>query len=200
MLLVDTEDADEVKVLVGKVKADLAGDNSYIVLHSPSPPIEQAYNELGIRMLADRIEAMADFVGRNRALIQTRDIGTIVVGAIQSYVRTSKRDGSGAAFEMVLLYNATTGRVMKGESKGVPLQAEYLREARGGKTTYGEALNPVFCEAARKRFGCNFNIAKDWCWAVSGQSRLDRMQAVAQAFGSIFAICPDEITFRCVYE
>lgn len=187
LLLIDTEDAGEVKVLEDKVRTDVKGDKLCILSHAPGVPIKQAYNEQGIKVLADRIEAMVDFVGQNRELVQTRDIGTIVIGAIQGYVRTSKRDGSGAAFDMVLLYNATTERVIKGVTKGIPLQAEYLREAREGKTTYGEALDSVFCDAARKRFGCDFDIVNDWCWAVCGQSRCDRLQAVARDLGSILA-------------
>lgn len=187
LLLIDTEDADEVNVLEEKVKTALEGNRSFILSHAPCVQIKQVYNEQGTKVLAERIQAMVEFVDQNRELIQTRDIGTIVMGAIQGYVRTSTRDSSGAAFEMVTLYNATTDEMIQGVSKGVPLQAEYLREAREGKTTYGEALTPFFYKAARKRFGCDFNIVNDWCWIVCGQSRHDRLQAVARDLGSILA-------------
>jgi hypothetical protein len=187
LLLIDTEDAGEVNLLEDKVRTDVEGDNLSILFHASGVSIKQVYNEQGLKVLADRIEAMVDFVGQNRELIRTRDIGTIVIGAIQGYIRTSKRDGSGAAFEMVLFYNATTERVIKGVSRGIPLQAEYLREAREGKTTYGGALDSVFCDAARKRFGCDFNLVNDWCWVVCGQSRHDRLQAAARDLKSILA-------------
>jgi len=187
LLVSDTEDADEVKVLEEKVKRDLGGEGECLLCHAPSMQLAQVYNGQGVQALANRIEAMTNSVDPDQELIQTGDIGTIVIGAIQGYVRTSKWDGSGAAFELVTLYNATTGGIIQGVSRGVPLQAEYLREAREGDITYGVALEPIFSRAARKRFGCDFNIVNEWCWVVCGQSRYDLLQAVAKDLESILA-------------
>ncbi|USP79349.1 hypothetical protein yc1106_06623 [Curvularia clavata] len=85
LLLIDTEDASQVKMLKYKVRTDVEGDNLSILSHAPGVPIKQAYNEQGIKVLADYIEVMVGFVGQNRELIQTRDIASIVIGSIQGY-------------------------------------------------------------------------------------------------------------------
>jgi hypothetical protein len=72
LLLIDTEDAGEVKLLEDKVRTDVEGDNLSILFHAPGVSIKQAYNEQGLKVLADRIEAMVNFVGQNREALELR--------------------------------------------------------------------------------------------------------------------------------
>jgi len=186
-LVLDTENAVEVHVLKTTVKNGLAKGSKCVRDPASVVEVRQVYNEQGVKVLANRIQAMVNFANQNQERNQTEDVGTIVIGAIQGYVRTAKRDGSGAAFEILTLYNATTGETAQSVLEGVPLQAEYLIEARKRNITYGSVLDPIFSKAAQEKYGYKFHIADDWSEAICGQRRIDRLLAAAGDLKCVFA-------------
>lgn len=195
LLLVDTEDSQERALLEQKVRRDMNSSELFTLLYERKTRVVQPYNEMGVQELRGRIEAMMRYVGGMRHFMKSKGIGTVVIGAIQSYIRISTLDGSAAEFSIVMLYNAETTTVIQGICEGVPVQTEYLRDARGagfwdeeateGKTTYGETLERIFFRTAQSRLRSGLGIANDWHWIVCGQSRHDLLQAVAYGLGPI---------------
>ncbi|RYO02830.1 hypothetical protein AA0121_g13246 [Alternaria tenuissima] len=186
LLVLDTEDAVEVGVLGKTVEDGLAIGSKCIRDHASVVEVRQVYNEQGVKVLANRIQAMVNFASQNQERNQTEDVGNVIIGAIQGYVRTAKRDGSGAAFEILTLYNATTGEIAQSVSDGVPLQAEYLIEAREKDITYGSVLDPIFSKAAQEKYGYDLHIANDWSKAICGQTRRKRLLAAAGDLKCVF--------------
>jgi hypothetical protein len=94
-----------------------------------------------------------------------------------------------------MLYNATTRKVIHRISRGITVPDEYLLEARqrgfvdsqkkGGKVTVGTILEEHFGEPARRKFGNDYKISKNWHLAVSGESRYDLLESVVQELGQI---------------
>jgi hypothetical protein len=193
LLLTTTEDLFE--ILEEKIRAEM-GEGELITYHFEyKTSAQQPYNKMGMTCLLERIEAMVEFAEQNSHILEDYRIGTVVIGAVESFIQTSSIDTSGAEFGLVMLYNAKTQCVVQGTSKGVPVEGEYLQEARSGgfwddekdrgKMTYGEILRKIFHKAAQKEFGVDYDIAKDWHRVVCGVPRYRLLRDVVQNLSPI---------------
>lgn len=195
LLLAATNDMSEIEIFEEKLRGEMIGGE--LVTHSiePKTSAQQPYNKMGMTCLLERIEAMVEFATWSSHLLKENQIGTVVIGAIEHYIQTSSIDTSGADFGLVMLYNVNTQKVVQGISKGVPVEGEYLQEARSagfwdeekdrGKITYGEILRKIFHGAAQREFGPDYDIAKDWHRAVCSISRYSLLKDVVQTFGPL---------------
>jgi hypothetical protein len=193
LLLAATEDM--FGILEEKIGAEMSEGELITYLFEYKTSAQQLYNNMGMTCLLDRIEAMVEFVEQNSHMLEDYRIGTVIIGAVESFIQTSSIDTSGAEFGLVMLYNAKTQCVVQGTSKGVPVEGEYLQEARSGgfwdnkkdrgKMTYGEILRKIFHKAAQREFGADYDIAKDWHRAVCGISRYCLLRDVVQSLSPI---------------
>lgn len=195
LLLVATENLSKIGILEEKIRGEMNEGELVTYSIEPKTSAQQPYNKMGMRCLLERIEAMVEFANQNSQMLKEDRIGTVIIGAMENYIQTSNTDNSGADFGIVMLYNANTQCVVQGTSKGVPVDGEYLQEARSGgswgeekdrgKVTYGEILKKVFHKAAQREFGTEYDIAKDWHRAVCGISRYSLLREVARDLSPI---------------
>jgi hypothetical protein len=150
---------------------------------------------MGEGCLLERVEATLRYAETNVPLFEENNIGTVVVGAIENYIRVSDSNDSATDFGIVILYNATTRKAIHGISRGINVPNEYLLEAKkrgfvdsqrkGGRVTVGTILKERFDEPARSKFGDDYDISKDWHLAVSGESRYNLLASVVEELGQI---------------
>lgn len=195
LLLVATENISKINILKEKLRGEMTEGELVTRPFKAETCALQLYNKMGIICLLERIGALIEFVSRNSHVLEEDRIGTVVVGAIGNYIQTSSTDTSGADFGLVILYNANTQCVVQGTSRGVPVEGEYLQEARSGgfwdkekskgKIIYGSILKKVFHTAAQRELGADYDIAKDWHRVVCGVSRESLLKDVVQTLGPI---------------
>ncbi|KAK4167226.1 hypothetical protein QBC43DRAFT_312372 [Cladorrhinum sp. PSN259] len=119
---------------------------------------EQPYDDMGVKGACNRVRnALGDFTGKGQdegeGKGEREEVGTVIVGAVENFVlrnvslstkdgNAGERDDGGrvcdegekvqaADYGVLMLYNATSGELRCGISKGVEVPLEYLREAEG---------------------------------------------------------------------
>ncbi|KAK4462989.1 hypothetical protein QBC42DRAFT_266822 [Cladorrhinum samala] len=168
LLIIPTSNASKTKLLTSHLTARLqsgaGGELSVLTIPASSEAGEQPYDDQGILGAYNRI---------NNALLQLPDhlppagdgsaavtpAPTVIVGAVENFI---SRSGPAPAVDYgaVVLYNATSGQVKVGISRGVQVPTEYWREAetygfedgaqeseeegKKGKVTVGEVLAAHF--------------------------------------------------------
>jgi hypothetical protein len=195
LLIVATKNLSKIDILEEKIRGEMNAGELITYSFEPRTSAQQPYNKMGKTCLLERVEAMVEFADQNSHVLRENQIGTVIIGAIENYIHTSSTYTSGVDFGLVMLYNARTQCIVQGTSKGVPVEGEYLQEARSGgfwdgernrgKITYGEILKKVFHEAAQREFGAGYDVAKDWHRAVCGISRYSLLRDVTQALDPI---------------
>ncbi|OAL42785.1 hypothetical protein IQ07DRAFT_668720 [Pyrenochaeta sp. DS3sAY3a] len=195
LLLIPPENYSITALLASKIRKEV--QEAELIVHSEpvKTRVVQLYNEGGAISLVKRIEEMTAFIKSNDTFLEENRVGTIVIGAIENYVRISKMDGSAADFGVAILYNTKTHRILQGISRGVPVQKEFLEKARQegfwdggineGKFTVGEILKIHFDDPARRKYGQDYDIAKDWRRVVCGASQCDLLKGVLDELGPI---------------
>jgi hypothetical protein len=92
--------------------------------HHADTTENQPYDEGGIKCLTERLRAMISYAKENESSFGERGIGTVIVGAIENYIRDTAVDFGAVAF-----YNVETGMLVQAITQGVPVQRRYLLEA-----------------------------------------------------------------------
>jgi hypothetical protein len=195
LLLVPTENKFKTKVLEQKLRKELKGAELITRQYKVDTGVKQPYDEMGERCLLERIEATLRYAETNTPLFEENNIGTVVIGGIENYIRVSDSNDNATDFGIVMLYNATTRKAIHGISRGITVPDEYLLEAKqrgcvdsqrkGGRVTVGTILKERFDEPARRKFGNDYDISKDWHLAVSGESRYGLLESVVNGLGRI---------------
>ena len=177
LLIIRARNEAEMDVVVEKVRPEI-GDAELEIVQVQHRSSLQQYNDMGLESLQLGMHDAIDCARRERQY-QQGNIGTVIVAAVENYIRTSTRDSSGADFGAIMVCNTKTRRSAFGVSRGVPVQSEYLREARAGEH-YHAGSEPAysyllrrFHAAAQKRRGSDFDIEDDWHLLVCGISRYD---------------------------
>jgi hypothetical protein len=193
LLLVPTNNPDKTELLKTIIKKDLENINNkeatlVTLQNDVETPAAQPYDDMGVKCLTARTEAMVAHIRTLNEYLEQKKIGTIVIGVVENYIRKS----DGVDFGIVMVYNVTINKRVWGVSSGVPTQKEYLEEAQqegfvddqktGGRITYGSVLERLFGDAAREE---NIDISANWHELVCGKPRYELLKEVIKKLGSI---------------
>jgi ribosomal protein S6E (S10) len=130
--------------------------------------------------MIERLRAMMVYANEIECTFEDRGIGSVIVGAVENYIRISRDNDSAADFGIVAFYNVAAGVLIQGVTQGVPMQLCYLTEARdegnlvgksAGYVTYGNILKKHFKAAALRVYGSSLDIGSNWHEVVCGRSR-----------------------------
>jgi hypothetical protein len=89
LLLVPTENKFKTKVLEEKLRKELKGAKLITHQYKVDTGVEQPYDEMGEVCLLERIEATLRYAETNVPLLEENNIGTVVIGGIENYIRVS---------------------------------------------------------------------------------------------------------------
>jgi hypothetical protein len=180
LLLVPTANKSKVHLLQTALEAALGDSNLVTEFHDVPTDHQQPYDDEGTKCMTQRLRAMVIYAKEIECTFEERKIGTVIVGAVENYIRISTDNKSAADFGIVAFYNAGTGILIQGTTRGVPIELCYLAEARddgifGGKiagsVTYGNVLDRYFKAAALRVYGPSLDISSNWHEVVCGRSR-----------------------------
>ena len=190
LLVVFSNDPSHLMMLKEKINREIKGAKIATAAYSVSTSGEQLYNDMGTDRLVDHVEAAIKFLAEDREFSDKYmyNIGTVIIGAVETYIQLSSIDRSGAEFGLVMLYNTRTKKSVFGTTSGVPVEIDYLEEARreGNQKNYGQTLRRYFDSAAKSYTGSEgFDIAKDWHRLVCGISMYRLLTDVTRALKPI---------------
>jgi hypothetical protein len=77
------------KVLEEKLRKELKGAKLITHQYKVDTGVEQPYDEMGEVCLLERIEATLRYAETNVPLLEENNIGTVVIGGIENYIRVS---------------------------------------------------------------------------------------------------------------
>ncbi|KAK3987793.1 hypothetical protein QBC44DRAFT_294548 [Cladorrhinum sp. PSN332] len=176
LLIIPTANASKTRLLTAHLNHNLPPSSTLHTLTLPatSNAGEQPYDSLGPIGARNRIaNALTLFTSSpdHLSLLTKHQIGTVIIGAVENFIiRNYSSNSNGEEkkavpapvdFGYVALYNATSGKLETGISRGVRVPVEYLKEAESygfedeedededgdgdgerkkGKVTVGEAL------------------------------------------------------------
>ncbi|KAH8719557.1 hypothetical protein GQ44DRAFT_712238 [Phaeosphaeriaceae sp. PMI808] len=158
MVFIPTENKFKTETIQRMVRAHLGSEQkSRLVVHSrliPSEVGEQPYDENGLRGAYNRIRNTLRFLEQNEEMLKADRIGTVLIGAIENFIQRSSDGGSAVDYGIVVMYNATTKKMVGTISRGVTVPQRFLEQAqtegyedeerKSGKVTVGEVLAEIF--------------------------------------------------------
>ncbi|KAF2466211.1 uncharacterized protein BDR25DRAFT_395763 [Lindgomyces ingoldianus] len=174
LVIIPTANQFKKKAVQSRIEAQIGQDkSSRIIIHQQSVDSgvgNQPYDEKGLEGAYNRIRNTLAWLNHNQGILEEKKIGTVLVGVIENYIQRSTDGLSAVDYGVVVIYNATTGKVAGAISRGVTVPQTFLEEAEGqgfndaggksGKVTVGEILEQ------------NFGIdAANWHEVVCGTSR-----------------------------
>jgi hypothetical protein len=180
LLLVPSANKDKRQLLQASLQETVGDSKLTVQPYNIETGVEEPYNDAGVECIARRICGTVSHAKTIEHTLKDQHIGTIIIGAIENYIRTSKENESAVDFGLVVFYNVGTGALVQATTQGVPVQMRYLREALSGRlseqssagsVTYGSILEKYFDTLAQELHGPAFEISKDWHKVVCGRSR-----------------------------
>jgi hypothetical protein len=202
LLLIPTADEEEKHLLQSVLQDHIDEPKLVVYAYDVDTGFEQLYDDAGIECLQQRLLAMVDVAESSAPVLEELGIGTVIIGVVENYIRTSACDASPVDFGIVVFYNATTGGLFQRTTRGVPLQPSYVKEAQElglssarqniDGVRYWEIIELYFGKPARQQCGSESDISKDWYQVVCGSSRhLLLADACRGCFRDLAAILPN---------
>ncbi|KAH6383050.1 hypothetical protein HBI60_259130 [Parastagonospora nodorum] len=186
LLLVPTANKEEKQWLQSLLQDHVGEFKLVSYAYDVDTGVEQPYDDTATDCLTKRLLDMVAVTESSIQMLEELDIGTVIIAAVENYIRVSEHDESAVDFGVAVFYDAGTGALAQTTSRGVPLQPSFLREAqeqglasvrrRADSVTYGEIVEKYFGKPARQRYGPDFEISKDWHEVVCGSSRHDLLK------------------------
>ncbi|KAH7061015.1 hypothetical protein BKA63DRAFT_497684 [Paraphoma chrysanthemicola] len=186
LLLVPTANREE-QLWLQSLLQDHVGEYTLVTYaYEVDTEIEQLYHDTVTEGLTNRLMAMIVVTESSVQILEELGIGTVIIGVVENYIRTSKHNDAAVDFGVAVFYDVGTGELVQTTTQGVPVQPSFLCEAqeqglssvrrRADSVTYGDIVQKYFGGPARQRYGSDFDIGKDWHRVVCGSSRYDLLR------------------------
>ncbi|PHH82393.1 hypothetical protein CDD82_6158 [Ophiocordyceps australis] len=132
LLVIPTENRQKVELLHKHVETCLPHATVQpLTLTVDSGVGEQPYDEAGIAGAYNRINAALDSLQSKKAahFFPSKQIGTVIVGAIENFVQTKHVDDLPTDYGIIVLHNATQNKTVSCLTRGATIAPEYVERA-----------------------------------------------------------------------
>ncbi|PHH64323.1 hypothetical protein CDD81_4680 [Ophiocordyceps australis] len=185
LLVVPTENRQKVELLHRHVQRCLPHATiQRLTLKADSGVGEQPYDEAGIAGAYNRINAALDSLQSKTCahILVSKQIGTVIVGAIENFVQTKNGDSLPTDHGIIVLHNATQSKTVSCLTSGVTIAPEYVDRARrfgfvNGNQSHGRITVGQIMAA---HLGRGLDKA-DWQKTLAKVSRYQLLAEAAQA-------------------